>query len=131
MCLYGHEIDETTTPLEAGLGWIVKLDKGDFIGRDVLERQIEEGVERRLVGLEMAERGIARHGYPVALDAEATEPAGVVTSGTQSPTLGKALAMTYLPTEAAGVGREVFVTVRNRTVRARVVGLPFYSRKKK
>lgn len=131
MCLYGHEIDSVTTPLEAGLGWIVKLDKGDFIGRDILQRQEEEGVDRRLVGLEMVERGIARHGYPVLLDERAEEAVGVVTSGTQSPTLGKALAMAYLPSEAADIGREVFVTVRNRTVRARVVGLPFYSRKKK
>jgi aminomethyltransferase len=131
MCLYGNDIDDTTTPLEAGLGWIVKLAKGDFIGRDVLERQAEEGVDRQLVGLEMVDRGIARHGYPVLLDEAADEPAGVVTSGTQSPTLGKALAMAYLPPEAAEQGREVFVSIRNRTVRARVVGLPFYSRKKK
>ena len=131
MCLFGNDIDDTTTPLEAGLGWIVKLGKGDFIGRDVLERQAEEGVDRRLVGLEMMDRGIARHGYPVFLDADAEEPVGVVTSGTQSPTLGKALAMAYLPSEAADVGREVFVSIRNRTVRARVVDLPFYKRKKK
>lgn len=131
MSLYGNDIDHTTTPLEAGLGWIVKLAKGDFIGRDVLERQKDEGVERKLVGLEMLERGIARHGYPVLLDADAEEPAGIVTSGTQAPTLGKALAMAYLPTNAAEGGREVFVTIRNRTIRSRVVGLPFYSRKKK
>ncbi len=131
MCLFGNDIDDTTTPLEAGLGWIVKLGKGDFIGRDVLERQAEEGVDRRLVGLEMMDRGIARRGYPVLLDADAEEPVGVVTSGTQSPTLGKALAMAYLPSEAADVGREVFVSIRNRTVRARVVDLPFYKRKKK
>lgn len=131
MCLYGNDIDDTTTPLEAGLGWIVKLAKGDFIGRDVLERQAEEGVERQLVGLEMLDRGIARHGYPVLLDEGGGEAAGVVTSGTRAPTLGKALAMAYLPTEAAEFGREVFVTIRNRNVRARVVDLPFYSRKKK
>jgi aminomethyltransferase len=99
MCLYGNDIDATTTPLEAGLGWIVKLDKGDFIGRDVLERQAEEGLERRLVGLEMVDRGIARHGYPVLLAETDDEAAGVVTSGTQSPTLGKALAMAYLPSD--------------------------------
>jgi len=131
MCLYGNEIDETTTPLEAGLGWIVKLGKGDFIGRDVLERQAEEGVDRRLVGLELLERGIARHGYPVLLDRDAGEAAGVVTSGTHAPTLGKALAMAYLPFEAADTGREVFVSIRNRSARAQVVELPFYSRKKK
>ncbi|MCU0233850.1 MAG: glycine cleavage system aminomethyltransferase GcvT [Thermoanaerobaculales bacterium] len=131
MCLYGNDIDAATTPLEAGLEWIVKLDKGDFIGRDVLESQAEAGVERRLCGLEMVERGIARHGYPVRLAADDSEPAGVVTSGTQSPTLGKALAMAYLPVDAAAIGREVFVEVRSRTVRARVVALPFYSRKRK
>ncbi|HSO22225.1 MAG TPA: glycine cleavage system aminomethyltransferase GcvT [Chondromyces sp.] len=131
MCLYGNDIDATTTPLEAGLGWIVKLDKGDFIGRDVLEGQAENGVERRLAGLEMVDRGIARHGYPVLMAETDDEAAGVVTSGTQSPTLGKALAMAYLPSDMAVVGREVFVLIRNRSVRARVVDLPFYSRKKK
>jgi aminomethyltransferase len=131
MCLYGNDIDATTTPLEAGLGWIVKLDKGDFIGRDVLERQAEEGVERRLVGLEITDRGIARHGYPVVLEEGAGEAVGVVTSGTQSPTLGKALAMAYLPPDVAVVGREVFVQIRQRAARARVIDLPFYSRKKK
>jgi aminomethyltransferase len=130
MSLYGNDIDETTTPLEAGLGWIVKLGKGDFIGRDVLERQKEEGVERLLVGFEMIDRGIARHGYPVMLDADAGEAVGEVTSGTQSPTLGKALGMAYLPIEATGVGTEFFVEIRNRSARARVVELPFYSRKK-
>jgi aminomethyltransferase len=130
MSLYGNDIDETTTPLEAGLGWIVKLGKGDFIGRDVLERQKEEGVERLLVGFEMIDRGIARHGYPVMLGADAGEAVGEVTSGTQSPTLGKALGMAYLPIEATGVGTEFFVEIRNRSARARVVELPFYSRKK-
>jgi aminomethyltransferase len=130
MSLYGNDIDETTTPLEAGLGWIVKLGKGDFIGRDVLERQKEEGVERLLVGFEMVDRGIARHGYPVMLDADAGKSVGNVTSGTQSPTIGKALGMAYLPVEATGVGTEFFVEIRNRSARARVVELPFYSRKK-
>jgi aminomethyltransferase len=130
MSLYGNDIDETTTPLEAGLGWIVKLGKGDFIGRDVLERQKEEGVEHLLVGFEMVDRGIARHGYPVMLDNDAGESIGEVTSGTQSPTLGKALGMAYLPVEATGVGTEFFVEIRNRSARARVVELPFYSRKK-
>jgi aminomethyltransferase len=130
MCLYGNEIDRTTTPLEAGLGWIVKLGKGDFIGRDVLERQLEDGVERKLVGFEMHERGIARHGYPVLLGEDDTEPVAKVTSGTQSPTLGRALGMTYLPIEAAEIGSEFFVQIRKRTAPARVVELPFYSRKK-
>jgi aminomethyltransferase len=131
MCLYGNDIDHTTTPLEAGLGWIVKLDKGDFIGRDVLERQREEGVERRLTGFEMVERGIARHGYPVLLDRASGDPVGEVTSGTQSPTLGKALGMAYLPISATAVGQELVIRIRNREARARVTELPFYSRKKK
>jgi aminomethyltransferase len=130
MSLYGNDIDHTTTPLEAGLGWIVKFKKGDFIGRDVLERQKEEGIERKLVGFEMHERGIARHGYPVLLAENDAEPVSRVTSGTQSPTLGRALGMTYLPIEATEVGSEFFVKIRNRTAPARVVELPFYSRKK-
>jgi aminomethyltransferase len=130
MSLYGHDIDNTTTPLEANLGWIVKFKKGDYIGRDVLERQKEEGVERKLVGFEMFERGIARHGYPVLLHEGDTEPVSHVTSGTQSPTLGRALGMTYLPVEATEVGTEFFVQIRNRTAPARVVEMPFYSRKK-
>jgi aminomethyltransferase len=130
MSLYGNEIDETKTPLEAGLSWIVKLGKGDFIGRDVLERQKEEGVERMLVGFEMVDRGIPRHGYPVMLDGDSGEWVGEVTSGTQSPTLGKALGMAYLPVEATEVGKTFFVEIRNRPARARVVELPFYSRKK-
>lgn len=131
MCLYGNEIDATTTPLEAGLGWIVKLDKGDFIGRDILESQKEQGTERKLVGFEMLDRGIARHGYPVMLDEETTEVVGKVTSGTQSPSLGKALGMAYLPSDVSEVGREFFVQIRKKAARARVVELPFYSRKKK
>ncbi len=131
MPLYGNDIDHTTTPLEAGLGWIVKLEtKGDFLGRDELEQQTEEGVERRLVGFEMVDRGIARHGYPVLLEREG-EPVGVVTSGTHSPTLGRAIGMTYLPVEAAEEGHELLVEIRGRTARAKVVPLPFYSRKKK
>ncbi|HSL17425.1 MAG TPA: glycine cleavage system aminomethyltransferase GcvT [Methylomirabilota bacterium] len=131
MCLYGNDIDETTTPLEAGLGWIVKLDKGDFIGRDILERQAEDGPARALVGLEMTDRGIARHGYPVYLGDSDPEPAGLVTSGTQSPTLGRAIAMAYLPANAVSEGSRVLVEIRNRRAAARVAPLPFYSRKKR
>ena len=130
MALYGNDIDHTTTPYEAGLGWIVKLEKGDFIGRDVLERQQSEGVTRRLVGFEMVDRGIARHGYPVLADDDGGSPIGTVTSGTQLPTLGKAMGMAYLPIDATGIGREFFVDIRGRTARARVVDLPFYKRKK-
>ncbi len=129
MCLYGHDIDAMTTPLEAGLGWIVKLGKGDFIGRDVLVRQHEDGVERRLCGFEMVDRGIARHGYPVFL-AKDGEQVAEVTSGTRSPTLEKALGMVYLPTGAATPGQEILVGIRQRSARARVIELPFYSRKK-
>lgn len=132
MSLYGNDIDDTTTPLEAGLGWIVKLkNKGDFIGRDILERQKEEGIDRKLVGFEMVDRGIARHGYPVFLAEGDDEPVGQVTSGTQSPTLGKALGMAYLPIDSCAEGAGFFVEIRSRRAAARVVPLPFYSRKKK
>jgi glycine cleavage system T protein (aminomethyltransferase) len=131
MPLYGNDIDDTTTPLEAGLGWIVKLDKGDFIGRDVLERQQEAGVERRLIGFELLSPGIARHGHPVLLGEDDGEPVGQITSGTRLPSLGKSMGMAYLPAGAAQVGREFFVDIRDRRARARVVELPFYSRKKK
>ena len=131
MCLYGNDIDRTTTPLEAGLGWIVKLDKGDFIGRDVLERQAQEGVERKLVGFEMIDRGIARHGFPVFLHPDDGEPAGVVTSGTHSPTLRKPIGMAYVPSEAAEPGREMWVSIRGQVRKVAIVALPFYSRKRK
>lgn len=130
MALYGNDIDDQTTPLEAGLEWIVKLGKGDFIGRDVLEHQSSEGVARNLIGFEMVDRGIARHGFPVYLDAASGDPVGHVTSGTQLPTFGKAMGMAYLPIDATSVGQEFFVDIRGRTTRARVVELPFYSRKK-
>jgi aminomethyltransferase len=132
MCLYGNDIDATTTPLEAGLGWIVKLkNKGDFIGRDILERQKEQGTDRKLVGFEMVDRGIARHGYPVFIAEDDAEPAGHCTSGTQSPTLGRALGMAYVPTAAAQPETGIWVQIRTRRAAARVVALPFYSRRKK
>ncbi|MCP4901524.1 MAG: glycine cleavage system aminomethyltransferase GcvT [bacterium] len=130
MSLYGNEIDETTTPLEAGLGWIVKLKKGDFIGRDVLERQKEEGVERKLVAFEMVDRGIARHGFPVRLT-DGGEQVGAVTSGTQLPTVGKAMGLAYVPTESSELGQELLIEIRGREARAKVASWPFYSRKKK
>ncbi len=130
MSLYGHEIDDTTTPLEAGLGWIVKFKKGDYIGRDILEGQKESGLGRKLVGFEMIDRGIARHGYPVYLADGGDEPVGHVTSGTLSPTLGKALGLAYLPIEACEEGSEFLIGIRNRRVAARVVPTPFYSRAK-
>ena len=130
MSLYGNDIDDTTTPLEAGLGWIVKFKKGDYIGRDILERQKEDGLDRKLVGFEMVDRGIARHGYPVFLAEGDEEPAGHCTSGTRSPTLGKALGLAYLPIEATEEGTEFLVEIRNRRAIARVVPTPFYSRAK-
>ena len=124
MCLYGQEISDTTTPLEAGLGWLVHLDtKGDFIGRDVLVRQKAEGVNRKLVGLKMQGRYIARHDYPVAIDGQL---AGIVTSGTMSPTLGQPIALAYVPTEFAKLGQIVEVEIRGKLHPAIVVKKPFY-----
>ncbi len=125
MPLYGNDIDDTTTPYEAGLGWIVKLDKGPFLGRDVLARQKDEGVGRTLVGLEMRGRGIARHGYPIAV---AGREVGLVTSGTFAPTLGKALAMGYVPVESSAEGTEVEVEIREQRIPAVVAATPFYRR---
>ena len=96
-CLYGNDLDEATNPLEAGLGWTVKLDKGDFVGKEALERVKAEGPERKLVGLVMETRGIPRPGYEILADGEAI---GTVTSGTQSPVLGKGIALGYVPNEA-------------------------------
>jgi aminomethyltransferase len=124
MCLYGQEISDTTTPLEAGLGWIVHLDtKGDFIGREVLERQKAAGVDRKLVGLNMQGRYIARHDYPIVINGQS---AGIVTSGTMSPTLGQAIALAYVPTEFAKIGQVVEVEIRGKLHPATVVKKPFY-----
>jgi len=125
MCLYGNDIDDTTTPVEAGLEWTLKPGKGEFTGRDVIVGQLERGAPRRLVGLEILDRGIARHGHPVVAGSETI---GVVTSGTHSPTLQRAIAMAYVPRERAAEGGEVEVDVRGRKLRARIVKLPFYSR---
>lgn len=129
MALYGNDIDDDHTPLEAGLGWIVKLQKGDFIGRDVLLQQKEKGVTRKLVGLEVEDGRIARHGYKV-VDAQGNVE-GEVTSGTQSPTLKKAIAMAYVPTAKSAVGTQVFVDIRGKPAPARVVKTPFLDRGKK
>ncbi len=124
MCLYGQEINDNTTPLEAGLGWIVHLDtKGNFIGRDVLKRQKAAGVSRKLVGLNMQGRHIARHDYPIVIDGQ---PAGIVTSGTMSPTLGQAIALAYVPTEFAKIGQVVEVEIRGKLHPATVIKKPFY-----
>ncbi len=127
MALYGNDIDQSTTPLEADLGWIVKLEKGEFIGRDVLERERAEGPRRKLVGFEMVDRGIARHGYPVV---DGKEEIGVVTSGTHSPTLKKAIGLAYLPLDKSAPGSEFMVLIRGKETRARVVPTPFYKRTK-
>jgi aminomethyltransferase len=124
MALYGNDIDETVTPWEADLGWVVKMQKGDFLGRNALARQKEEGVPRKLVGFEMIDRGIARHGYP----AKTAHGPGVVTSGTHSPTLGKPIGLALLPTAASEVGTEFEVDIRGRFAAARVVKTPFYKR---
>jgi aminomethyltransferase len=127
MALYGNDIDETTTPLEADLSWIVKIEKGDFFGRDVLQRESAEGPRRKLAGFEMVDRGIARHGYPVV---EGSEEVGVVTSGTHSPTLKKAIGLAYLPLDKSAPGAEFMVLIRGKETRARVVPTPFYKRAK-
>ena len=126
MGLYGQDMDETTTPLEASLGWLVHLDrKGDFIGRSTLVQQKQEGVARRLVGLEMDGRHIARHHYPVVKD---SQPVGTVTSGTWSPTLQKAIALAYVPPALAGVGTSIAVEIRGKCCPGTVVKRPFYQR---
>ncbi len=131
MALYGNDIDEEHTPLEAGLGWIVKLDKDTgggepFIGADALRRQKAEGLERRLRGLEMVGRGIPRHGYRVL--SSSGEPIGVVTSGTQAPYLNRPIAMAYIDDAHAAFDTVVAVEIRDKPVEARVAKLPFYRR---
>lgn len=127
MRLYGNDIDAETTVLEADLEWIIGWKKDNFIGRDALLRQKESGVSRRLVGFEMTERAIARHGYPVMIGGQ---KAGVVTSGTQTPFLKKAIGMAYVPASHTAEGTEFDVEIRGRLSRARVVPLPFYKRPK-
>ncbi len=125
MRLYGNDIDDTTTVLEADLEWIVAWNKGDFLGREALQAQRDAGVPSKLVGFEMLDRGIARHGHQVFIDGKA---AGRVTSGTQTPFLKKAIGMAYLPTARTAAGTEFEVDIRGRRCRARVVPLPFYKR---
>ena len=127
MALYGNDIDETTTLLEANLGWICKLNKGEFIGRERLAQQKEEGVRRRLVGFEMTERGIARDHQDVLINGERL---GQVTSGSPAPYLKKNIGLAYVPIEYAREGQEIQIDVRGRAVGARIVPTPFYKRKK-
>jgi glycine cleavage system T protein (aminomethyltransferase) len=123
--LYGHELDETTTPLEAGLEWVTKFSKSDFMGRESLLKQKKNGVQRKLVGLEMLEPGIARGGYRLYKNDIGI---GQVTSGTKSPSLGKAIALGYVGVEHGRVGNVVDVEIRSRKIPAQIVSLPFYKR---
>jgi aminomethyltransferase len=126
MSLYSQEINDQTSPLEAGLGWLVHLDsKGEFIGRSILEQQKAEGVKRRIVGLQLMGRNIARHDYPVWYGGQEV---GIVTSGTLSPTLGYPVALAYVPTELSKLGQTVEVMIRGKGYPATVVKRPFYRR---
>ena len=125
MALYGHELDETTTLLEANLGWICKLDKDDFIGRDALLKLKQEGLKRRLIGFEITERGIARDGQEMLVDGAVV---GQVTSGSPAPFLKKNIGMGYIPIEFAHEGQTIQIDVRGRPVEAQVVKTPFYKR---
>jgi aminomethyltransferase len=125
MTLYGNDIDDSTTPYEADLAWIVKLKKGDFVGRDVLARQKQDGLTRKLVGFEMRGRAIARHGFKAVLDGR---PVGEVTSGSFAPYLKKSIGLTYLPIDLTEVGTEFEIEIRGRTEPAEVVTTPFYKR---
>jgi glycine cleavage system T protein (aminomethyltransferase) len=127
MCLYGNDLDQTTTLVEAGLGWIVALGKGEFNGRPVLEQQKKDGPPRKLVGFEVVGRGIARHGYPVFLGAEGVGP---VTSGSYAPFLQKNIGLVYLPADRCAPGTEFDVDIRGKRVGARVVPTPFYKRQR-
>ncbi len=126
MMLYGNDMDETTTPYEVVYGWIVNLEK-DFIGRDALNKHLSEGVKRKLVGFTMWERGIARHGYKVFKDG--TE-VGIVTSGTHSPTLEKAIGLAFVPAGLSKPGTILDIQIRNHLVSAQVVPMPFYKKEK-
>ncbi len=126
--LYGNDISDQTTPLEAGLAWIVKLDKGDFIGREALLSQHQTGVSRKLVGFEMTGRGVARDHYPVFVSGRQT---GEVTSGSYSPTLQRGIGLTYLPSDNWSVGRDLEIEIRGRKVQARVAETPFYKKSRK
>ena len=122
-CLYGNDIDDTTSPLEAGLGWITKFNK-DFINSASLKKQKEQGVLQTLVGFKLSQRGIPRQGYAI-VDAQGT-PIGRVTSGTMSPSLGQGIGLGYVPVALKEVGSQIYIQIRNKTVPAMVVKLPFY-----
>jgi aminomethyltransferase len=123
MALYGNDIDDTVTPLEAKLGWLVKLKKGDFVGRDALVAQKEQGIPRKLVGFTTADRSFPRHGYPVF---HGGEPSGEVRSGTMSPSLGIPIGTCYLPSAVAKEGEPLEIEVRGKRIAGTVVAMPFY-----
>lgn len=124
-CLYGNDINDTTSPLEAGLGWITKFTK-DFVNSENLKKQKETGIQRKLVGFELLERGIPRHDYPI-VDKNGSQ-IGIVTSGTMAPSLGKGIGMGYVTTENAAIDSEIFIQIRNNNVPAKVVKMPFYKK---
>ncbi|HEY6955789.1 MAG TPA: glycine cleavage T C-terminal barrel domain-containing protein, partial [Flavisolibacter sp.] len=121
-CLYGNDIDDTTSPLEAGLGWITKFTK-DFTAKDIIQKQKEEGVQRKLVGFEMVDRGIPRHNYEIC-NAEGKQ-IGYVTSGTQSPSLNKAIGMGYVEVGSSSIDSVIYIKVRDKLLQAKVAKIPF------
>ncbi|HEX2722859.1 MAG TPA: glycine cleavage system aminomethyltransferase GcvT [Gemmatimonadaceae bacterium] len=123
MALYGNDIDDTVTPLEANLQWLVKLKKGEFVGRDALVKQKEEGIRRKLVGFTTKERAFPRHGYPVYVNGE---PSGEVRSGTMSPSLNIPIGTAYVPTASAGPGSEIEIEIRGKRIGATIEKMPFY-----
>jgi aminomethyltransferase len=127
LSLYGNDLSDATTPLEAGLGWVVKFDAGDFIGRESLLRQREAGLQRKLVGFEMRDRGIARHGYAISEVASGAR-LGEVTSGTVGPWIGKNIGMGYVPVSHAEPGTRIVIDCRGKPAQAEVVKGPFYRR---
>lgn len=124
-CLYGNDIDQTTNPIEAGLGWITKIDKGEFIGKSAIAQMKTSGPKRKLVGFEVHGKNIARHGYAILKDDQSI---GHVTSGTFSPSLQKAIGMGYVATEHSAIDTEITIDVRGRAAQARIVKTPFYQR---
>ncbi len=126
-CLYGNDIDDTTSPLEAGLGWITKFTK-DFVNSENLKKQKEEGVKRKLVAFELTERGVPRHDYEIA--DKNGKIIGKVTSGTMSPSMNKGIGLGYVPTEFSGVDSEIYIRIRKNDVAAKIVKLPFYQKTK-
>lgn len=123
--LYGNDIDETTNPYEAGLGWVVKLDSADFVGKAALEKVKAAGTTRKLVGFEMTGRGIGRHGYPILVDGQRV---GTVTSGSPGPTVGKNIGLGYVPREHSRIGMQLGIEIRGKVIEAVIVKTPFYKR---